>query len=91
MNYLEFKINLLFEKYKSYPITPKLMQEIREKYKLNKDLATDLRARLINYQIKYYGEQISTARENPPFDTKRVYEAHIQRQIYKRKRLGLNR
>ena len=91
MNYLEFKINLLFEKYKSYPITPKLMQEIRKKYELDKDLATDLRARLINYQIEYYGEQISTARENPPFDTKRVYQAHIQRQINKRKRLGLNR
>lgn len=91
MNYLEFKINLLFEKYKNYPITPKLMHEIKDKYNLNNDLTTDLRARLINYQIEYWGEQISTARENPPFDTKRVYQAHIQRQINKRKRLGLNR
>lgn len=89
MNYLEFKMNLLFEKYKSYPITPKLIQEIREKYKLNKDLTTDLRARLINYQIEYWGEQISTARENPPFDLKRVHQAHKSRQIYKKRKLGL--
>lgn len=91
MDKKEFTLEYLFTKYKDHPITPRLIKELAEKYKLDEPQATELRVKLINYQIEYWGEQISTARENPPFDLKRVNQAHIQRKINKRKRLGLNR
>lgn len=89
MDKKEFTLEYLFTKYKDHPITPRLIKELADKYKLDEPQATELRVKLINYQIEYWGEQISTARENPPFDLKRVHQAHKSRQNYKKRKLGL--